>query len=217
MAAPPDPAKNASRLPKRDFAAEEEAGRRLTNAHIQLRRGLAAEAEASARAILAEHPSDAGAYELLGDIQASRSEWDSAGASYKEALKHDPTRASAEAKFAKITLRQAETARQEKLGVAYAATDTAMMGREGESRGAWAVILGSALCPGLGQVVQGQTRKGLVMIAIFVLGLVLLALLAHISPGKAFFGTPFWVLNAILAADWIYSVADAAQASARSR
>lgn len=216
MAAPPDPVRLTHKPPKRDFAAEEEAGRRLTNAHIQLRRGQAAEAEASVRAILAEHPQDPGAYELLGDIQTGRSEWDAASESYRAALKSDPTRAAAEAKFAKLTLRRAETARQEKLGVAYAAADTGMVRRENGSRGGWPVILGSALCPGLGQVVQGQTLKGAILIGIFVLGLGLLALLPHGATLQSYLSPGFWIINAILTGDWIYSVYDAALASSRS-
>ena len=216
MAAPLDPARPLPpRPPKRDFAAEEEAARRLTNAHIQLRRGLTAEAEAAVQEILAAHPADAGALELLGDIQATRSDWDAAGASYQAALKSEPGRASAESKFAKLTLRRAETARQEKLGVAYAAADTAMVSGIGGSRGAWPVILGAALCPGLGQVVQGQYVKGGIMIAVFVLGLGLLALLPHGASGRAFFGPAFWIISALLTGDWIYSVADAVSFSSR--
>lgn len=212
---PPRPA--APRPAKRDFAAEEEAGRRLTNAHIQLRRGLTAEAEASVRAILAEHPQDAGAFELLGDIQAARDDWEAAGASYQSALHYETGRASAEAKFGKVTMRRAERQRQETLGVAYAATETAMVRRDNGARGAWPVVLGSALCPGLGQVVQGQTLKGVILIGIFLLGLGLLAGLSHGASGRSFFGPVFWIVNAVLTADWIYAVADAAQANSRGK
>ena len=229
MAAPPDPARPdparpdparplrpaAPRPPKRDYAAEEEAGRRLTNAHIQLRRGLTAEAEASVRAILAERAGDAAAHELLGDVLAARDDWEAAAGAYQAALTHEPGRASAETKFGKATLRRAERERQEKLGVAYAATETAMVRREGGARGAWPVILGSALCPGLGQVVQGQTVKGGILIGVFLLGLLLLALLPHAGSGRSYFGPAFWLVTALLAADWLYAVADAAQASSR--
>ena len=203
------------RPPKRDYAAEEEAGRRLTNAHILLRRGQTAEAEAAVRAILAERAGDAAAHELLGDIQAAREDWEAAAAAYQAALAHETGRASAEAKFGKATLRRAERERQAKMGVAYAAAETAMVRREGGSRGAWPVILGSALCPGLGQVVQGQTLKGGILIGIFLLGLLLLALLPHGGSGRSYFGPAFWLVTALLAGDWLYAVADAAQASSR--
>lgn len=231
MAAPPDPAlpeparpnphhPNGARprpaaRPRRDYAAEEEAGRRLTNAHILLKRGQAAEAEAAVRAILAERPADAAAAELLGDVLAARSEWESAAAAYQDALRLEPGRVSAETKFGTATLRRAEGERRAKLGVAYAATDASMVRRQGGSRGGWPIILGSAICPGLGQVVQGQTVKGAVLIGVFLLGLLLLALLPHERSGRSYFGPLFWVVTALLAADWLYAVADAAQASGR--
>ena len=236
MAAPPDPARPdpprhdpprhdpprraparpaAPHPPRRDYAAEEEAGRRLTNAHILLRRGRTAEAEAAVRAILAERAGDAAAHEMLGDVLAAREDWEAATAAYQAALAHEPGRASAEAKFGKATLRRAERERQAKMGVTYAAADTAMVRREGGARGAWPVILGSVICPGLGQVVQGQTVKGAVLIGVFLLGLLLLALLPHGGSGRSYFGPAFWLVAALLAGDWLYAVADAAQASSR--
>ena len=201
--------------PKRDYAAEEEAGRRLTNAVIQLRRGLTKEAETSVRAILAERPADATAHELFGDVLAAQGDWDGAAAAYQAALAHEPGRASAETKFGTATLRRAEQQRREKLGVAYAATDAAMVRREGGSRGAWPVILGSVICPGLGQVVQGQVVKGGILIGIFLLGLLLLAVIPHGGSGRSYFGPAFWLVAALLTADWLYAVADAVQASSR--
>jgi len=231
MGTPPDPARpeparpnphhpNGSRprpapRPQRDYAAEEEAGRRLTNAHILLRRGQAAEAEAAVRAILAERPADAAATELLGDVLAARDDWGAAAAAYQDALKLEPGRASAETKFGTATLRRVESERRERLGVAYAATDASMVRRAGGSRGGWPIVLGSAICPGLGQVVQGQIVKGAVLIGIFLLGLLLLALLPHEKSGRSYFGPFFWVVSALLAGDWLYAVADAAQASGK--
>ncbi len=216
-AGPRPPARPAPTRPKRDYAAEEEAGRRLTNAHIQFRRGLTSEAEASVGAILAERPADAAAHELLGDVLAAKGDWEAAGASYQAALTHEPGRASAETKFGTATLRRAERERQEKLGVSYAAADTAMVRREGGARGAWPVILGSLICPGLGQVVQGQTVKGAILIGIFLLGLLLLAWLPHGGSGRSYFGPAFWLVTALMTADWLYAVADAVQASSRKQ
>lgn len=223
MPAPPDPA-TPRRVPprpappQRDYAAEEEAGRRLTNAHVQLRRGLTTEAETTARALLAERPHDAGAQELLGDVQAARGDFEAACASFQAALRAQPGRASAEAKFAKATLRQAERQRQEKLGVAYAASDTPLTGSgnaEAGKRGGWEVF-GSALCPGLGQVANGQYVKGGVLIGVFLLGLGLLTLLPHGHGRGSHFGSGFWLIIAALAADWLYAVADVALASSRA-
>lgn len=221
MPTPPDPARPASPRPpvrpippRRDYAAEEAAARRLTDAQILLRRGQAAEAEQAVQALLAERPADLAALELLGDVQAGRGEWDAAGASYQAA----GGRASAEAKFARLTLRRAEEQRREKLGVAYAASDTALVGRgdaQAGKRGAWWGVLGSAICPGLGQIVGGQYVKGGILAGVFVLCLGLFTLLPH-GPGRAYFGLGFWLLLAVVTGDWLYAVADAALSSSRA-
>ena len=215
MPAPPERPARPSPV-RRDYVAEEAAGRQLTNAHIQFRRGLTAEAETAARAILAVRPADAAAWELMGDIAASRGDFVAACASYQTALRAEPGRTSAESKFGRATLRGAEQQRQEKLGVAYAASDTSLVrssgGADGRRSALWSA-LGSALCPGLGQIVGGQVKKGAILVGIYLLGLCLLAVLPHgigrhteISPG-------FWVVSALLTAEWIYAVLDSTFAS----
>lgn len=207
----PIPQRPAPARPARDYAAEEEAERQLNAARIQMRRGLISEAEAAVKAILADRPADAGAYELLGDIEETRGNWDAAIAAYQNALTHETGRASAEAKVGKAVLRRAEQARQKSLGVAYAATDTSLVRRtDGERSGAM-IILGSVVCPGLGQIVQGQTVKGAILVGIFLLGIVLLTLV-HGS-GHSYFTPAFWVVSLVLAGDWIYAVADASSSS----
>lgn len=196
--------------PTRDYAAEEERSRRVTAANIQFRRGLISEAETAAKALLAEKPGDAAAAELLGDIAETRGDWNTAIASYQAALAAEPKRATAEAKIGKAVLRRAEQQRQKTLGVAYAATDASLMRRSAGERPALWVIAGSAVCPGLGQIVQGQTVKGGVMAGVFLLGVVLLTQV-H-GTGHAYFTPAFWTVLVVLAADWIYAVADASAA-----
>lgn len=196
--------------PTRDYAAEEEYNRRVTAANIQFRRGNVSEAETAAKALLAEKPGDAAVSELLGDIAETRGDWDTAIASYQAALGAEPGRATAEAKIGRAVLRRAEQQRQKTLGVAYAATDASLMRRSGGERSGWLVVAGSALCPGLGQIVQGQTVKGGVMAGVFLLGVVLLTQV-H-GTGHAYFTPAFWAVLVLLAADWIYAVADASAA-----
>ncbi len=199
-----------SARPPRDYAAEEDYSRRVTAANIQFRRGLVSEAETAAKALLAEKPSDAGVSELLGDIAETRGDWDTAIASYQAALAAEPGRATAEAKIGKAVLRRAEQQRQQTMGVAYAATDASLMRRAGGDRPALWAIAGSAVCPGLGQIVQGQTVKGSIMAGVFLLGVVLLTQV-H-GTGHSYFTPAFWTVMVILAADWIYAVADASAA-----
>ena len=196
--------------PTRDYAAEEEYNRRVTAANIQFRRGLVAEAATAAKALLAEKPGDAAVSELLGDIAETRGDWDTAIASYQAALAAEPGRATAEAKIGKAVLRRAEQERQKTLGVAYAAADASLMRRSGGDRPAVWAIAGSAVCPGLGQIVQGQTVKGGIMAGVFLLGIVLLTQV-H-GTGHGYFTPAFWTVLVVLAADWIYAVADASAA-----
>lgn len=213
MDTPPNPLPRPAR-PKRDFAAEEEAERRLNAVRIQMRRGLASEAEAAVKAFLADRPEDAAAWELRGDLEETRGNWDAAITAYQSALTHEPGRAAAEAKIGKAVLRRAEQQRQQTLGVAYAAADTSLVRRAGGERSGLWIIAGSAICPGLGQIVQGQTVKGAILVGIFLLGLVLLSIV-HGS-GHAYFSPSFWVVSVLLAGDWLYAVADASASSSHS-
>lgn len=208
--APPASARPAP--PKRDYAAEEAAAREQADISLLVRRGSFAEAEATAQGILAARPGDAFAHETLGDVLAGRGDADGAKAAYKAALAHEPGRASAESKFATLTLEGAESRRRSALGVGYAAEDTHLI-RSGAGRGLWAGIVGSAICPGLGQIVQGQVVKGVILVAIYVAGLGMLALLPKGSPGQSYFGPGFWIISALMTADWVYAVADIAFAS----
>jgi len=209
---PAPPASNRPAPPKHDYAAEEAAARQQADIGLLVRRGSFAEAEAAAQAILAARPGDAFAHETLGDVLAGRGDADGAKAAYKAALAHEPGRASAESKFATLTLEGAESRRRSALGVGYAAEDTHLV-RSGAGRGLWAGIVGSAICPGLGQIVQGQVVKGVILVAIYVAGLGMLALLPKGNPGQSYFGPGFWLISALMTADWVYAVADIAFAS----
>ncbi len=198
--------------PRRDYAAEEAAAREQAAVALLVRRGSFAEAEAAAQAILAMRPGDAFAHETLGDVLAGRGDVDGAKAAYKAALAQEPGRASAESKFALLTLEGEEIRRRATLGVGYAAEDTHLV-RSGAGRGLWAGIVGSAICPGLGQIVQGQVVKGVILVAIYVAGLGLLALLPRGTSGQSYFGPGFWLISALMTADWVYAVADIALAS----
>ena len=206
---PPRPPAVRPAPPRRDYAAEEAAAKEQAAISLLLRRGSFAEAEAAAQAILATRPNDAFAQETLGDVLAARGDVDGAKAAYKTAMAHEPGRASAESKFATLTLEGEEARRRAALGVGYAAEDTHLV-RSGAGRGLWAGIVGSAICPGLGQIVQGQTTKGVILVAIYIAGLGMLALLPKGDSGHSYFGVGFWLISALMTADWVYAVADIA-------
>lgn len=228
---PPTPPRPA---PTRDFAQEEQAARLLTVASIQFRRGQTAEAEKAVQELLQTRPTDAAAHELLADIRLSRHDFAGAQTALQAALAAEPGRVTAEAKMGRVALRRTEQQRMESLGVAYAASNTALMRLAGGSRKSsqWAAF-GSALIPGLGQYVNGETTKGIVLAAVYFLGLAVMGLLPDtrgladqisrlflpsIRAGRA--APPVsglaWFLLFLLFADWLYAVIDAALASRRA-
>ncbi len=242
MSSPPEPPpprrpspRTMPRVPARDFAQDEQIGRLLTVASIQLRRGQTAEAEAAVQEILQTRPTDAAALELLADIRLSRNDFDGAQAALQEALVTEPGRATAEAKLGRTALRRTEQQRIGSLGVAYAASDTALMRLAGGSRRSsqWATFA-SAMIPGLGQYVNGETVKGVVLAAVYFLAMAALTLLpdaqglAHqismlfvpsVHAGRAVsapVGPAAWFLLFLLFGVWLYAVVDAALASRRA-
>ena len=204
------------------FLAQEEARRRLTAAHVHLRRGQLAEAERAAQDVRAQLPEDAEVDELLGDIRLAQGNFDAAQAAYRAALTKEPGRTTAEAKLARATLRHSEAQRTAKIGVAYAASGAALMRPGGEddpgrrSRQA----LASAFLPGLGQIMSGAYVKGGLIAGVYLLGWLLFSLTADRSTltglghagrlsGSPLGGLPLCALVA-LTLDWVYAVVDAA-------
>lgn len=202
-----------------DSAADEHIARLLTTASIQLRRGQTADAEKAVQEILTRQPGDAAAHELLGDIRLARGDFDGAGAAFKQALEIEPRRATAEAKLARATLRQTETQRVKDMGIAYAGAETNLVGEGEAGKSSRLPLVGSLLLPGLGQMVNGQFVKGGLIMAVYFVGMALLyphaADLAHLFvPRHSRPASPLlWLSLALLLADWIYAVADAARLS----
>lgn len=200
-------------------AADEQIARLLTTASIQMRRGQTADAEKAVQEILTRQPGDAAAHELLGDIRLARGDFDGAGAAFKQALEIEPRRATAEAKLARATLRQTEAQRIKDTGLAYAGAETHLVGEGASGKSSRLPLVGSLLLPGLGQMVNGQFVKGGVIMAVYFVGLALLsphaADLAHVFvPRHSRPASPLlWLSLALLLADWIYAVADAARRS----
>ncbi len=217
---PPEPPRRP--VPPRDFAQEEQAARLLTVANIQFRRGQTAEAEKSVGELLQARPNDAAALELLADIKLARNDFDGATEFLKRALEAEPGRATAEAKLARAALRRTERERIKTMGVAYAASDASLMrlSEGGRKSGQWAA-LGSAFIPGLGQYVNGEPVKGIILAVVYFLGLLLLSqafvpTLHTLRGGLPPLSGLSWVLIIVLTVDWVYAIADAALASRRA-
>lgn len=202
----------------------EQVNQLLTTANIQLRRGQTADAERAVAEALALRPNDPSALELRGDAQIAREDFPAACESYRAALAAQPTRATAEAKLARAVLRQSEQQRRKTLGVAYAASDTTILGRggDGNRKGATRVsVFASAFLPGLGQILTGQYVKGGILAAIYGLTLLVLGFLpdtrdfalAHAGGHHNSASGPgalFWFFFALSVIVWVYAIVDAA-------
>lgn len=217
-------------------ADDEEAVRLLTRANIQLRRGLTADAEAAVHTLLATRPTDAGAWELLADIRLMRADLPGAQEALKKSLAVQPGRATAEIKLGRAALQASERERMQTMGMAYAASDASLVRFSGGGGrgGQWAAV-GSALIPGLGQYVNGEVVKGIIVAAVYFLSLLLLSLLPdtqnllHSVAGLAAGGHSrrggaagsggasivSVLLFLIMTAAWVYGIVDAARASQR--
>ncbi len=218
-------------------ADDDEAERLLTRANIQLRRGLTAEAEAAVHSLLAKRPQDAGAWELLADIRLSRGDLPGAQQALRSSLQSQPGRATAELKLGRAVLQASERERMQTLGMAYAASDASLIRFDGGGgRGALWAAVGSALIPGLGQGVNGEVVKGIVVASVYFLSLLLLSLLPdthtllHSIAGMAAGGRAgrggsargggvsilAGLLFLLMTAAWVYGIVDAARASQRA-
>jgi hypothetical protein len=171
----------------RDFAAEEELNRRLMSIMIQIRRAQFREAEGEIADILTEHPNNAAALELQGDIRQSVGNFLGAKESWREALQKEPGRATAEMKLARAALEQAETQRQARLGALYSASGISTQraaNTSGKKTSVVMAVLGSAIIPGLGQRMNGQYAKAAIFFASYFVGGLLL-LMTGVSDMKS--------------------------------
>lgn len=176
---------------------KEKADRLLTRANLARRRGQYQEAEQACREAIELTPSDAVALELYGDILQSCGRVDDALYAYEQAKKADPSRATAEKKYAELMLMQNR--------------EVELLRMEYIPRNPRVAVLFTALFPGGGQLYNGEATKGL-LIAVTMLVLVLILGWTPLGfPGVGEKGITVWlVLFTLLAlAVYIYAVVDA--------
>jgi tetratricopeptide (TPR) repeat protein len=160
---------------------KQRAERMLTNANIARRRAQFVEAERECRAALDLIPKDAPALELYGDILQSLGRVDDALYSYQRATEADEARKTAEKKYAELMLLQNR--------------EIDLLREENIPRSSSLAVILSAVFPGVGQIYNGDTLKGVVILVIVSSCIFLLGWspygfhkgLTSISPPLAFF------------------------------
>jgi len=146
----------------------EEAKRRaefeklLTSARVGRMRGDYARAAADVKAALAILPADLDARELAADILLALGKTAQAADEFKSIFQEDPSRASAEEKFARATVEMAEAKRQRELleNMTEAPTRVAVGKRNP------LVAAAISIAPGFGQVYCGQLVRGIVLFCV---------------------------------------------------
>jgi tetratricopeptide (TPR) repeat protein len=139
---------------------------RLTRAaHVSRVRGDYAQAALEIKRVLELRPDDLEAREFAADILFARGELEKAAEHYRTISEADPSRASAEEKFAKATLQIAEVKRQKDLLRQMIEDPTAFRSQyQPPPRSPIAAAVLSGI-PGLGHVYCGQVVKGIVIFA----------------------------------------------------
>ncbi|MCX8053084.1 MAG: tetratricopeptide repeat protein [Armatimonadetes bacterium] len=132
-------------------------------AHVSRTRGNYEEAEHLIRQALSLRPNDSEAREFAADLLAARGELEEAAEEYKSIFESDPSRTSAEEKFAKVTIQIAEARRQRELLKLMVEQPEAFRSTfELPPRSPFVAALFSGV-PGLGHIYCGKTIKGIAL------------------------------------------------------
>ncbi|MBI3945798.1 MAG: hypothetical protein HY321_07755 [Armatimonadetes bacterium] len=204
----------------------EEVSRLLRAAKLHQMRKALDEASVACRQAMELDPGSADACELMGDLLVSRGELEAALDHYQRAMKLQP-RAATEERVARLALRIAEEKQRS------AAPDTSPVAVAPRRANPSVACALSMLWPGLGQLYNGEHRKGLALFAAYFFDFVLIVVMAipHVralryavfGSGRAMGGGPpvpalLWLLLLVGGGLWIYALIDASlTATALSR
>lgn len=140
----------------------------IRQAHLLRQRGQNTEASRSLEEAAKIAPGHAATQIAVGDSYAARSRWDKARACYELAMRVDPTNREAESKYGEAVLKEK--------GMDEALLLHSIDGGTGVASPKAATML-SVLLPGLGQIVMGQTRKGVLVMVTWALAIIMINLM----------------------------------------
>lgn len=159
-----------------DLEREQQAERLMTEANLWRTRGNPEKAEACAGQAVEVAPEHAGARELHGDMLQLLGELEQALEEYRESLRLEPHRPSAETRFARVTLALAAEA-------ARTASDSsdpeAILKREssrGKKKSPAAALVWSLTLPGAGQFYNEEREKGAIILGVWIVSVLVLLL-----------------------------------------
>jgi len=128
------------------------------------------EAIAKCREALGMVPSDAAALEMFGDLLQGVARTNEAMAAYKRAVEADPKRSSAERKYGDLLVRQQH----------WVEPDTEEVPKNPIAAGAFSLLI-----PGAGQIHNGQTLKGAILVGCAIASMIALLFLMRDKVGYA--------------------------------
>lgn len=133
----------------------------MSLARVNRMRGDYAQAAESVRLALRVRPNDPDALEFAADVLAARGEFENALEIYRTLREADPSRASVEEKFARLTIQIAEGKRQQMLLKEMAENPQKYRSKAAPRNPAIAAVISAA--PGFGQIYCGQLIRGVVL------------------------------------------------------
>jgi tetratricopeptide (TPR) repeat protein len=187
----------------------------LRDAHLQRMRQQWAAAETLCRQALELSPEDPLGMEMLGDLLSEKGSLEPALDSYRKAFARQPQKAALEEKIARLVLRKGEEER-ERLEAELMLSSPS--GNAARKRNATLAILLSVLCPGGGQLFNGEHVKGGILLAVGLVALafgapdllkMFLGLIGPLPRGQSIDGMRA-ALGILAGLIWLYSILDAA-------
>jgi hypothetical protein len=224
------PVAPAAPIPTDALGRERELQRLLTQVNVQRMRAQIVGAKKTleqALLVAEQMPPTAAApvYEMQGDLLAAEERWQPAKDAFEKALQAEPTRATAERKFAAMAVRLSDEAAMHTVQAALLRgddlSDILRGGRENGSHAGLAMLL-SLFMPGAGQFYNGHTAKGALLVGAFLLASAVVGAspdrtaffryLTHLIAGKhavASFSPVIGAAVVVTIAVWLYALVDA--------
>jgi tetratricopeptide (TPR) repeat protein len=204
-------------LPKPTPEQEHEADMLIQRAMLENRRGNKQAASDLFKKAAEVAPGAASVLEILGDDFMERRQYVAAQEAYQAAHRADPTRPGIERKLGELAMKGlANMSVEDQLRMGSFDSPFIQQGESLANPKAAAIL--SAFFPGLGQLVMGQTKKGLTILSIVVLASIIFALLAtklHSTGEKSLPAIAYFPLLVAIAT-WLVGVADASMQSKSS-
>jgi tetratricopeptide (TPR) repeat protein len=144
----------------------QEAERIIRLWRVEKMRGHRPEADALLQQAMAVAPTSAIVLEIVGDDAMERRNLQKARLAYERAAKLDPNNVGLERKFARLVMNQSPGLTiEEQLRLGYA--DSALLAPTDSIADLRVARILNVFLPGLGQIVLGQTRKGLIFLVLW--------------------------------------------------